>query len=78
MTNCRSRSPLDSIGKPAVLRMIRRPELRWLVPLADSTIYEMEQRGEFPQRFNLSTFPRHKSRNPRVQVGPGVRLGKWR
>jgi len=34
--------------------MIRRPELRWLVPLADSTIYEMEQRGEFPQRFNLT------------------------
>jgi len=25
-----------------------------MVPLADSTIYEMEQRGEFPQRFALS------------------------
>jgi prophage regulatory protein len=33
---------------------IRRPELRKLVPLADTTIYEMEQRGEFPRRFNLS------------------------
>lgn len=25
-----------------------------MVPLADSTIYEMEQRGEFPGRFALS------------------------
>ena len=29
-------------------RMIRRHELRQIVPLADTTIYEMEQRGEFP------------------------------
>lgn len=35
-------------------RMIRRQELRELVPLADTTIYEMEQRGEFPRRFALS------------------------
>jgi prophage regulatory protein len=27
---------------------------REMVPLADSTIYEMEQRGEFPRRFALS------------------------
>lgn len=25
------------------------------MPLADSTIYEMEQRGEFPRRFALSS-----------------------
>jgi len=25
-----------------------------MVPLADSTIYEMEMRGEFPRRFALS------------------------
>ena len=35
-------------------RAIRRTELRKIVPLADATIYEMEQRGEFPRRFNLS------------------------
>lgn len=35
-------------------RTIRRPELRQIVPLADTTIYEMEQRGEFPRRFNLT------------------------
>lgn len=35
-------------------RMLRRRELRELVPLADSTIYEMEQKGEFPRRFALS------------------------
>jgi prophage regulatory protein len=35
-------------------RTIRRTELRQIVPLADSTIYEMERRGEFPQRFFLT------------------------
>lgn len=35
-------------------RMIRRHELRQIVPLADTTIYEMEQRGEFPTRFALT------------------------
>src|ERR1700731_4759160 len=39
------------IGLP---RTIRRHELRLVVPLADSTIYEMEKRGEFPRRFNLT------------------------
>lgn len=37
-----------------LLRTIRRHQLREMVPLADSTIYEMEQRGEFPRRFALS------------------------
>lgn len=37
-------------AKPA----IRRQQLRDLVPLADTTIYEMEQRGEFPKRFYLT------------------------
>ena len=36
-------------------QMIRRNQLRLLVPLADSTIYEMEQRGEFPRRFSLTS-----------------------
>lgn len=38
----------------SVRRTIRRHQLREMVPLADSTIYEMEQRGEFPRRFALS------------------------
>lgn len=33
---------------------IRREQLRELVPLADTTIYEMERRGEFPRRFYLT------------------------
>ncbi len=37
-------------AKPAV----RRQQLRKLVPLADTTIYEMEQRGDFPKRFYLT------------------------
>ena len=35
-------------------RTIRRAELHTMVPLGDTTIYEMEQRGEFPRRFALS------------------------
>jgi predicted DNA-binding transcriptional regulator AlpA len=42
-------------------RTIRRHELKQIVPLADSTIYEMEQRGEFPKRYALS---------PRCVVSP--------
>jgi prophage regulatory protein len=37
-----------------IKKTIRRQQLREMVPLADSTIYEMEQRGEFPRRFALS------------------------
>jgi len=39
----------------AMRRTVRRPELRKIVPLADTTIYEMEQRGKFPQRFYLTS-----------------------
>jgi Prophage CP4-57 regulatory protein (AlpA) len=35
-------------------RTIRRRELRQIVPLADTTIYEMERRGDFPRRFYLT------------------------
>lgn len=48
--------PVDthSVEKRQFKRMIRRGELRQIVPLADTTIYELEQRGEFPRRFNLT------------------------
>ena len=39
---------------PPFRRTIRRHELRLIVPLAETTIYEMERRGEFPRRFNLT------------------------
>jgi prophage regulatory protein len=45
---------MASKGETSIKRTIRRQPLRELVPLADSTIYEMEQRGEFPRRFALS------------------------
>ena len=38
----------------ALRRTIRRDQLREMTPLSDSTIYEMEQRGEFPRPFALS------------------------
>ena len=40
---------------PTARRTIRRQQLREIIPLADSTIYEMEQRGEFPERFYLTS-----------------------
>ncbi len=36
-------------------RCIRREELRRLVPLSDTTIWEMEQRNEFPRRFPITS-----------------------
>lgn len=39
---------------PAVRRTIRRTELHKMVPLSATTIYDMERRGEFPRRFNLT------------------------
>ncbi|MDZ5699865.1 helix-turn-helix transcriptional regulator [Chelativorans sp. M5D2P16] len=38
-----------------IRRTIRRHQLHEIVPLADTTIYEMEQRGEFPRRFYLTS-----------------------
>ena len=46
---------MKSQEPPAVTRTIWRHELRQIVPLADTTIYDMEQRGEFPQRFYLTS-----------------------
>lgn len=41
--------------KGTFTRTIRRQQLKEMVPLADSTIFGMEQRGEFPRRFALSS-----------------------
>jgi len=46
--------PPRPVGALPATRAIRRPELRKIVPLADTTIYEMERRGEFPRRFSLT------------------------
>lgn len=46
--------PTDSRPRDFLKRAIRRHQLRQMVPLADTTIYEMEQRGEFPRRFYLT------------------------
>jgi prophage regulatory protein len=45
---------MASTTEKSIKRTVRRQQLREMVPLADSTIYEMEQRGEFPRRFALS------------------------
>jgi len=36
-------------------RYIRRSQLRQIVPLADTTIYEMELRNDFPRRIFLTS-----------------------
>ncbi len=45
--------PVDQVRR--CQRAVRRRELRKIVPLADTTIYEMERRGEFPRRFYLTS-----------------------
>jgi len=45
---------MDKHPPHSFTRTIRRHQLREIVPLADSTIFGMEQRGEFPRRFALS------------------------
>lgn len=47
---------------------IRRPQLRAIVPLADTTVYEMEQRGDFPKRFYLT---------PRCPVWDLAEVNAW-
>ncbi|UVL52333.1 AlpA family transcriptional regulator [Pseudomonas sp. B21-036] len=62
---------LPQFPKSGVLpfrRTIRRQELRQIVPLAETTIYEMERRGEFPCRFNLT---------PRCVVWDLVEVEAW-
>ena len=72
-------------------RTIRRHELRQIVPLAETTIYEMERRGEFPRRFNLTprcvvwdlaeveAWIEERKQAPRINAAkPDVRLRKTR
>lgn len=72
-------------------RTIRRHELRQIVPLAETTIYEMERRGEFPRRFNLTprcvvwdlaeveAWIEERKQTPRANVAkPDVHLRKTR
>lgn len=56
----RSQSPeqlpqLAVSGALSFRRTIRRTELHKMVPLSGTTIYDMERRGEFPRRFNLTS-----------------------
>lgn len=76
---------------PPLRRTIKRAELRQMVPLADSTIWELEQRGEFPQRFLLTprcvvwdlaeveAWLERRRRSPITPAkGPDVRLRRTR
>ena len=58
----------NAIVPRSIQQTIRKCELRKIVPLADTTIYQMEQRGEFPKRFNLS---------PRCVVWSLIEVEDW-
>jgi prophage regulatory protein len=45
----------SEFARSVTVRTIRRGQLHQIVPLSDTTIYEMEQRGEFPKRFHLTS-----------------------
>lgn len=47
-----STTPPTSIPPPR--RALRRAELRKIIPLSYTTIYDMEQREDFPNRFYLT------------------------
>jgi prophage regulatory protein len=47
-----STTPPATISPPR--RALRRAELRKIIPLSYTTIYEMEQREDFPKRFYLT------------------------
>jgi prophage regulatory protein len=55
-------------ARPLLRRHIRRSELRQVVPLSDTTIYEMEKRNEFPRRIVLM---------PRVVVWDLAEVEAW-
>lgn len=57
--------PVGCSGPATVLtclpRTIRRHELRLIIPFADSTIYEMEKRGELPSSADRHIWPDARS-----------------
>lgn len=59
---------LQSNAQPPLRRYIRRNQLRQVVPLADTTIWEMEQRNDFPRRILLT---------PRVVVWDLAEVEAW-
>jgi prophage regulatory protein len=54
LTRILAELPAIEPSRGAFRRTIRRAELRRIVPLSDSTIYEMERNGDFPRRFHLT------------------------
>src|SRR3546814_11838772 len=52
-----SEEPMPKLDPIAYTRTIRKQQLKEMVPLADSTIFEMEQRGAFPRHYALSPRP---------------------
>ena len=65
-----ARQPTPGSIRPEILKRqtVRRKELKRLVPLSDTTIYELEQKGEFPKRFYLT---------PRCVVWPLNEILNW-
>jgi len=65
----RKRTPSRDMAAEILKRQtVRRKELRRLIPLSDTTIYELEKKGEFPKRFYLT---------PRCVVWPLAEVLSW-
>lgn len=84
---------LQSKASPPAPRYIRRHELQKIVPLANTTIYELEQNNKFPRRFYLTPrapvwdlkeveawIAQRRAESERVAQSPtlNVRKRKWR
>jgi len=66
--NSRRAMPRDLSAEILKRQTVRRKDLRRLVPLSDTTIYELEQKGKFPKRFYLT---------PRCVVWPLADVLNW-
>ncbi|KPY47370.1 Phage transcriptional regulator, AlpA [Pseudomonas viridiflava] len=53
LTTSKESDPVET--KPKSKTLINRKKLHAMIPLAERTIYNMEQRGDFPRRIALTS-----------------------
>ncbi len=68
---------MTAVTNPLIRRAIRRNELRETVPLADGTIYEMDQRGELGSVASIAnlSIPISKCSLPSRDLFASIRVG---
>jgi prophage regulatory protein len=82
----RSKRWLAPEGGRLLRQTIRRDELHRMVPLAPTTIWEMEQRGDFPKRFylaprcvawDLAEVEAWLNQRKQTTQAPGIQMEEW-